>query len=64
IGDRVTLTDSASGHDRDYLITGESHQVDARARQHRLTWTLKPADRDLLFLLDASPLNSAHILAL
>ncbi len=64
IGDRVTITDSASGHDRDYLITGERHQIDARARQHRLTWMLKPADRDLLFLLDASLLDSTHILAL
>lgn len=64
IGDRVTITDSASGHDRDYLIVGERHQVDARARQHRLTWVLKPADRDPLFLIDTSLLDGADILVL
>lgn len=64
IGDRVSITDSASAHDRDYLIVGERHNVDARARQHRLSWVLKPADRDPLFLIDASLLDSAEILAL
>lgn len=55
VGSRITITDSASGHNSDYFIVGEQHQHLAGGRERHITnWTLKPASRELLWLVGIS----------
>lgn len=43
VGDLITVRDSFTGHDRDYIIVGEGHQVAAGGEHaHEATWVLKP----------------------
>lgn len=55
IDDRITITDSWSGHDQDYVIVGESHVLDMAGDQlHRCSWVLKPILRDAYWLVGVS----------
>lgn len=54
IGSKVTISESWSGHNRRYVIVGEEHAIEASTRDHVVTWTLKPMDRETSWLLDDS----------
>ncbi len=43
LGDRITLTDARSGHQRDYHIIGERHALRRGGAEHETAWTLAPA---------------------
>lgn len=46
VGDRITLTDAQTSHDRDYIIVGSRHVVQAGGvHPHDVTWLLRPAER-------------------
>jgi hypothetical protein len=51
IGDRITITDSWSGHNADYVIVGEQHHVARSGFQHDVTWILKPITRETIYLV-------------
>jgi PKD repeat protein len=51
VGDRVRIREVWSGHDADYIIVGERHQVDVAAYEQRVTWVLKPLAREVYWVL-------------
>lgn len=57
IGDRIRITDSISGHDREYIIVGEEHFVDTAAKVHDVNWSLQRAIRTDYWRLGTSRLN-------
>lgn len=54
IGDKITLTDTFSSHNADYVIVGEQHRVWDAGYKHEVTWTLKPVSRESIFKLDVT----------
>lgn len=57
IGDRIHFSDAWSGHDQDYFIVGERHLLGVAGAPgmhfHQTTWTLKPANREHYWVLNA-----------
>lgn len=54
-GTCISITDSDSGHDADYIVVGEQHRVTAGGEQtHTVTWTLKPMLRAQYWVLGVS----------
>lgn len=52
IGSRITVEDSWTGHDADYIIVGATHQVTMGGdNQHVTTWIVKPQARETFWLL-------------
>lgn len=55
VGDRITVQDEWTLHDKDYFIVGEQHVVQPSGAPgehlHMVTWVLKPADRQRFWLL-------------
>jgi len=43
MGDRLTLSDSRTGHEADYHIVGERHTLARGGLDHETTWVLRPA---------------------
>lgn len=64
VGDRVRLQDAWSAHDREYIIVGEQHKLDAPSCVHETTWTLKPASGEVYFRLNVSQMDSTEVVAL
>lgn len=42
--DRIRVVETQTGHDADYLIIGEAHEVTRGGYRHRVTWTLEPVE--------------------
>lgn len=67
IGSRITLVDSYMGHDADYIVVGEKHELTAGGdHTHRATWILKPVSRQTFWVLGVtgkSELGSTTYLA-
>lgn len=41
IGDRVRLRETWSGHDQEYAVVGEDHEVTSAAGTHKVTWCVR-----------------------
>lgn len=55
IGDRYTLDHSVIGHNKDYTIVGAVHKVRiGDAHEHQTTWVVKPAERELFWILQTT----------
>ncbi len=55
IGSRISITESGSAHDSDYIIVGERHTVIAGGEHtHTITWILKPVSRETFWVLGIS----------
>ena len=53
IGDAVTLQFADVSHDKNYIIVGERHRIQAGGEHtHECTWILKPADNAIYWVLD------------
>lgn len=69
IGSRVRISDTSgqTGHEADYILVGEQHEVVAGSEPtHTVTWILKPAVREIFWILGVSgksELGSTTILA-
>lgn len=68
IGDVITITENtATTHNEQYAVVGIRHQIDGRSREHKITYTLSPLNRNQYWVLGvsgASELDSTAILAL
>lgn len=64
VGDRITITSTRLGHNRDYAITGIRHAIGASAGSHRVTWFLKPLPQYTYFIADVSLADSDDRIAL
>jgi hypothetical protein len=42
--DRVRIVETQTGHDADYLIAAEAHEVTLGGYRHSVTWTLEPVE--------------------
>lgn len=64
VGDKITLTDTYTGHDADYVIVGEAHNYTVgNADGQVTTYTLKPATREIFTVLDEAGTNELDIIA-
>lgn len=55
VGDKITLTDTYTEHDADYVIVGEHHLVNiGQAPEHVATYILKPNSREIWARLDTA----------
>lgn len=53
IGDKITITDSSTSHNKNYILVGENHTLDTGGdKLHDVIWTLKPIDRDQFWMLE------------
>jgi hypothetical protein len=57
--DRVSVTESQTGHSADYFIIGEEHRVDLR---HCVRWLLEPVDDDTFFIIGTDKPDSSKYL--
>jgi hypothetical protein len=55
--DRIRVMDGQTGHDAEYLIVGEAHDIDLGGTRHRVRWTLERADPTLFWQIDSSRLD-------
>ncbi|MEO0563224.1 MAG: hypothetical protein AAF125_14040, partial [Chloroflexota bacterium] len=55
--DRVTVSETATGHSADYVIVGERHTVRDGGASHAVTWTLEPANPGEFFVINTSHLG-------
>jgi len=62
IGDRITVKNNISGHDADYAIVGEQHQL--AGKQHAVRYLLRPANRTKAWVLGYARLGSETLLGL
>ncbi|MBZ0274857.1 MAG: hypothetical protein K8I60_01860, partial [Anaerolineae bacterium] len=60
--DRISITETQTGHTADYFIVAESHTLDLGAARHRVTWTLEPAAGDF-WVMDYGLLDQTTVLA-
>ena len=61
--DRIRIAESQTGHDAEYLIIAEEHQVTKGGRQHDVTWLLEPADSDTFVIIGTSKPDGTAALA-
>jgi len=60
IGNIVNITNSYTGHDQDYVIVGEQHEVAINAqglREHKTKWVLKLTDREPFLVIGTTGRN-------
>jgi hypothetical protein len=61
--DRIVVRETQTGHDAEYWIIGEAHEVDLGGTRHRVRWTLEAADPTRFWQIDLSRLDEACTLA-
>jgi hypothetical protein len=61
--DRIVIGETQTGHDSEYLIIGEAHEVDLAGTRHRVRWTLERADPTLFWQVESSHLDQTTIVA-
>jgi hypothetical protein len=67
IGDKITITDTYTNHNADYIIVGETHAVSMAGYNYTVTWVLKPAIRESIYLIGITgrdELDSVNVLGL
>ena len=63
IFDRITVSESQTSHSDDYFIIAEAHTVEQGGHDHRVTWTLEPAEPAIFWRLGQHLLNRETVLA-
>lgn len=61
--DRITVSESHTGHHADYFIVAEAHTVEQGGHDHRVTWTLERANPAVFWLLGRHRLGRETALA-
>ncbi len=61
--DRITVREAQTGHDADYFIVGEAHEVDLGGARHRVTWTLESASANAFWVVGAAEIDRTASLA-
>lgn len=60
IGDRISIASTQNNHDRNYIIVGEQHQLNAGGdHTHQVTWILQPAQTTTFWRLSDGVAYSA-----
>ncbi|MAU08215.1 MAG: hypothetical protein CL607_00215 [Anaerolineaceae bacterium] len=58
--DRISLSDTQTGHSGDYFIVAEEHHVEVGGYRHRVRWTLEPAEDDRFFIIGQHNLDGTR----
>jgi hypothetical protein len=61
--DRIRLRETQTGHEGEYLIVGEAHEVTLGGARHRVRWILEPADPTRFWQMDLSLLDESTVVA-
>lgn len=61
--DRITITESQTGHSSDYHIVAEQHTVDHGGTRHRVQWLLSPAPDQTFFVIGTHSIGDPVVLA-
>jgi hypothetical protein len=61
--DRITVSETQTGHSADYFIVAEEHTVDLGGARHQVSWLLEPAAANTFWLVGTSHLDTETILA-
>ena len=61
--DRIRVRETQTGHDAQYLIVGEAHEVDLGGTRHRVRWIVEPADPTRFWQIDLSRLDETATVA-
>lgn len=61
---RITITETQSGHTGDYHIVSEHHHVGQGGSEHRADYLLSPADENDYVLIDESVIDDGSVLSL
>lgn len=61
--DRVTISETQTGHSADYFIIAEEHTVDLGGTRHRADWLLESAAASTFWIVGLSTLDQTTILA-
>lgn len=64
IGDVVQIAEGWSGHDSEYVILGEQHQLDIAQDRHTVKWILRANDTTPYFIIDTDYVDSEAIIGL
>jgi len=62
IGDVVTIEESWSGHQTEYVVLGEYHQLDIAYSNYDVTWYLRSNDITPYFIVDISYIDSDDLI--
>jgi hypothetical protein len=61
--DRIAIHETQTGHDAEYLIVGETHEVTLGGTRHHVRWTLEHADPTLFWQIESSHLDQTTTVA-
>ncbi|MBZ0292691.1 MAG: hypothetical protein K8L99_09045 [Anaerolineae bacterium] len=61
--DRITVTETQTGHSADYFIVAEQHSVDRGGSRHETRWLLEAAAANTYWLLDVNQLDVDAVVA-
>jgi hypothetical protein len=61
--DRVTVEEMQTGHDADYFIVAEDHEVSRGGTRHSVTWLLETASASAFWVVSTSTLDQSTLLA-
>jgi hypothetical protein len=61
--DRITVTESQTGHSADYFIVAEIHEVDEGGLRHRATWLLESAAANTFWIIGSSAVAYTTLVA-
>ncbi len=61
--DRISLTESQTGHSADYFIVAEEHRVELGGARHTARWLLEPAAASAFWVIETSRLDQTSVLA-
>lgn len=61
--DRITITETQTGHSAPYFIIAEEHDVDLGGARHHVRWLVEPADSETFFIVGLHTLGSDRVLA-
>lgn len=61
--DRISLTESQTGHSADYFIIAEEHRVELGGARHTARWLLEPAAASAFWVIETSRLDQTSVLA-
>jgi hypothetical protein len=63
LGDKITVTETQTGHTGAYFIVGEAHEITNAGTLWKSTWYLEAAPSKTYFTIGTSTLNGTHVLA-
>jgi len=62
LADKISISESQTGHSGSYVIIGEEHTVDSGGSWHRVTYLLEADDGERFFVVDRHNIDGSRVL--